>query len=130
MPRSPRAPCCSSSSSKPIEAVEINAGEWYLRAFRDDDRVTDRPALALAGVTDPDHVRRCEQGWADETRFAWAICEPTTGEMLAEIAIEPEDEGRARISGFAREGHDEPLAASRPVVRRFAEGALGFTVLD
>ncbi len=93
--------------------------------------MTDRPALALAGITDPDYARECERGWADETRFAWAICEPTTGEMLAEIAIEPVgDTNDARLTGFAREGHDEPLAMSRAVVRRFAEGALGFTVLD
>ncbi|ORM25988.1 hypothetical protein [Williamsia sp. 1135] len=113
-----------------MEAVEINAGAWYLRALRDDDRVTDRPALALAGVTDPDYVRACERGWDDETRFTWAVCEPTTGEMLAEIAIEPlGDEGEACLTGYAREGYDEPLAAARPVVRRFAEGALGYTIV-
>lgn len=93
--------------------------------------MTDRPALALAGITDPDYVRASEQGWDEETRFAWAVCEPTTGEMLAEIAIEPVgDTNDARLTGVARPGFDGPLAAVRPVVRRFAEGALGFTVID
>jgi hypothetical protein len=96
--------------------------------LRDDDRVSDRPALALAGVTDPDHVRACERGWDEETRFTWAVCEPTTGEMLAEVAIEPQGTGNAaRLTGFARDGYDEPLAAARIVVQRLGDGALGYT---
>jgi hypothetical protein len=90
--------------------------------------VSDRPALALAGVTDPDYVAWCDRGWDEETRFTWAVCEPTTGEMLAEVAIEPLGDGNeARLTGFARDGYDEPLAAARIVVRRFGEGALGYT---
>jgi hypothetical protein len=96
--------------------------------LRDDDRVSDRPALAMAGVSDPDHVRACERGWDEETRFTWAVCEPTTGEMLAEVAIEPVGlSNAATITGFARAGYEEPLAAARTVVRRFGEGALGYT---
>ena len=34
-----------------MEPVEINAGTWYLRALRADDRVDDRPALAELGET-------------------------------------------------------------------------------
>lgn len=85
--------------------------------------------MALAGITDPDYVRSCEKGWADETRFTWAVCEPTTGEMLAEVALEPAgDTYLATLTGFAREGYEVPLEAAKVVVRRFGEGALGFTI--
>jgi hypothetical protein len=32
-----------------MEPVEINAGQWYLRALRADSRINDRPALADLG---------------------------------------------------------------------------------
>ena len=35
-----------------MEPIEINAGAWYLRALRADERVDDRPAL-LAMAQDP-----------------------------------------------------------------------------
>lgn len=93
--------------------------------------MSDRPALALAGVTDPDYVRSCDAGWANETRFTWAVCEPTTGEMLAEVALEPEgDTYLAQLTGFARDGHQLALEAAKTVVRRFGEGALGYTIRD
>jgi len=41
-----------------MEPVEINAGAWYLRALRADDRVDDRPALAELGETDAHYVTR------------------------------------------------------------------------
>src|SRR5699024_8434646 len=76
----------------PMEPVEINAGDWYLRALRADDRIDDRPLLADAGVTDPDHVPRRTRDWAADTRYSWAVCEPTTGELLAEIVLTPDTE--------------------------------------
>lgn len=108
-----------------MEPVEINAGAWYLRALRDDGRVTDRPALTDLGVGDPaNHVVAAQQGWADETRYTWAVCIPTTGELIAEIVVTPDGE----LVGRARSGHEEALVESLPVVRRFAEGALGVTL--
>ena len=72
-----------------MEPVEINNGTWYLRGLRYDDRVDDRPALADLGETDLDYVHDAEDGWADDTRYTWAVCEPTTGELLAEVTLDP-----------------------------------------
>jgi RimJ/RimL family protein N-acetyltransferase len=86
-----------------LDPVEINAGSWYLRALRADDRIDDRPAV-LASCTDPEirrwrhrpppqpaeadaYVRRRAAEWARDERYAWAVCEPTTGEMLGEVEL-------------------------------------------
>jgi len=73
-----------------LEPVEINAGQWYLRGLRADSRVDDRPALAELGVTDPDHVARSAAQWSADTSYLWAVCEVTTGELLAEVTRRPE----------------------------------------
>ncbi len=99
-----------------MEAVEINAGAWYLRALRNDERVSDVPALADLGIDDPAaFVAAADAGWADETRFSWAVCEPTTGELMSLItaaAGEPP-------SGQARKGQQQSLDDALPVVERF-----------
>jgi RimJ/RimL family protein N-acetyltransferase len=90
-----------------MDAVEINAGAWYLRVPRADDRMDDRPAV-LASCTDPEilrwrhrppadpaeadaYIRRRALDWARDERFTWAVCEPTTGEMLGEVSLEHVD---------------------------------------
>jgi len=105
-----------------LEPVEINAGSWYLRSLRDDGRVSDRPALADLEIVEPAaYVVAAQQGWQNETRYTWAVCIPTTGELIAEIVVTPAGE----LIGRARPGHEDALQDSIPVVRRFAEGALG-----
>ncbi|WP_280232555.1 hypothetical protein [Nocardia cyriacigeorgica] len=108
-----------------MEPIEINAGSWYLRALRADERIDDRPALAAGGITDPDHVDRRTAGWAAETEFSWAVCEPTTAEMVAEIVVTPAEDDSADITGWSRPGYGEALDAGLTAVRRFTEGALG-----
>jgi len=39
-----------------VEPIEINAGAWYLRCLRADERVDDRPVL-LTAAADPDTMR-------------------------------------------------------------------------
>lgn len=107
-----------------MEAVEINAGGWYLRALRADDRISDVPALADLGVTDPaGYVARADDGWTHETLLVWAVCIPTTGELVALIGVTGPTSSTT-ISGRARAGYDDALAAAAGPVRRFAEGAL------
>jgi hypothetical protein len=108
-----------------MDPVEINAGTWYLRALRADERIDDRPALADLGETDPDYVTRCTAQWAAESGYSWAVCEPTTGELLAVVTIDP---GSATLSTRARPGHDEAAAVAATAVRRFAAAALNLTV--
>jgi len=106
-----------------MEPVEINAGNWYLRGLRADDRVDDRPALADLGETDAGYVDRCTRDWLTDTRYTWAVCEPTTGELLAEVALRPV----GLIELRARPGHAEAAQTAGDAVRRFATGALGLS---
>ncbi|MGW5570187.1 hypothetical protein ACWEVD_03215 [Nocardia thailandica] len=108
-----------------MEPIEINAGSWYLRALRADERIDDRPALAAGGVTDPDYVADRATQWADESHFSWAVCVPTTAELVAEIGVTPRADGTAAVTGWARPGEDEALAAGLASVHRFVAGALG-----
>ncbi|GAB20759.1 hypothetical protein GOEFS_128_00270 [Gordonia effusa NBRC 100432] len=105
-----------------MEPVEINAGTWYLRALRDDTRVTDVPALTELGITDPTgFVVSAARGWADESRFTWAVCEPTTGELMSLIVVDAEPPA---LTGRARPGQQHTLDDAVPVITRFAVGAL------
>ena len=108
-----------------MQPVEINAGAWYLRAPRDDDLIDDRPALAAMDETDPGYIARCGAQWASDTGYTWAVCEPTTGEMLAEVRLDPL---AATVRTRAREGHADSAAIAEQSVRRFAEAMLGLTV--
>lgn len=108
-----------------MEPVEINAGTWYLRALRADDRIDDRPGLAEMGESDPGYVDRSTAQWADDTGYSWAVCEPTTGELLAEVRIDPK---RAVLTTRARAGHDDAAAAAAQSVRRFAAAALNLVL--
>ena len=101
-----------------MEPVEINAGAWYLRALRADDRIDDRPALAELGERNPAYVDDMLARWADDTGYSWAVCEPTTGELLAEVRLDPRT---AALSTRARPGHDDAAAVAADAVRRFAE---------
>jgi hypothetical protein len=108
-----------------VQPVEINAGAWYLRAPRADDLIDDRPALADLGETDPDYVTVCSARWESDTRYTWAVCEPTTGELLAEVSLDP---AAATLCTRARDGHADAAETAAQSVRRFAAAALGITV--
>jgi hypothetical protein len=105
-----------------MEPVEINAGSWYLRALRADRRVDDRPALAELDEPDPGYVDRRSAQWLDDTYYTWAVCEPTTGELLAEVGLNP---GSGEITTRTRDGYSEAARTAEAAVRRFAAAALG-----
>lgn len=109
-----------------MQPVEINAGAWYLRALRADELMDDRPALADLGEHDPGHVARRGEQWLTDTCYSWAVCEPTTGELLAEVTVDP---AAATLRTRARRGHDDAAAVAADAVRRFATGALGLTLV-
>ncbi len=94
-----------------MEPVEINAGTWYLRAPRADDRIDDRSALAELGETDPGYVARSAAGWEADTGYTWAVCEPTTGELLAEATLDP---ASGAVAIRARTGTPTPPRQPRP----------------
>lgn len=123
-----------------MDPVEINAGAWYLRALRDDERVTDVPALGtlvdadvLGGDPPAEAVVHAADGWRDGSRLTWAVCVPTTGEMVALIVLVPDDTtGTARLvrATTPADGADEALDAGLAAVGRFADGALGLRVVE
>lgn len=100
-----------------MDPVEINAGQWYLRALRADSRIDDRPALADLGITDPEYVAQSAALWSADTSYSWAVCEPTTGELLAEVTL---DTQTGEIATRVRAGHAEAATAAAESVRRFA----------
>ncbi len=101
-----------------MEPVEINAGAWYLRALRADDRIDDRPALAELGETDPGYVQQRAAQWESDSTYSWAVCEPTTGELLAEVTLHPTT---GLIGLRARPGYAEAAQSAGEAVRRFAD---------
>ncbi|MFE4501284.1 hypothetical protein ACFRFQ_15620 [Rhodococcus sp. NPDC056743] len=110
-----------------MDPIEINAGAWYLRALRADERVDDRPALADGGITDPEYVGQRSAQWRENSVYSWAVCQPNTGELLAEVVLTPHAP-TATLDGWARTGHDDALATACAAVARFAEGALDLSV--
>ncbi|MBY4569488.1 hypothetical protein ACN95_05525 [Gordonia sihwensis] len=108
-----------------MEAVEINAGAWYLRALRHDERLSDVPALELLGVGDPvEYIRAADAAWADESRLTWAVCVPTTGELAALIGVD----AAGSVAGLARDGYDAALAAAVDPATRCASALLDVEV--
>lgn len=93
---------------------------------RADARVDDRPTLADLGETDPDYVTKAASGWAEDTRYLWAVCEPTTGEVLAEVTLDPVS---SEIATRSRAGQEEAARTGAEAVSRFAAGALGLTAV-
>jgi hypothetical protein len=63
--------------------------------------------------------------WESDAAYSWAVCEPTTGELLAEIVLDPVT---GTIRSRARSGHGDVAAAAEESVRRFATAALGIAV--
>lgn len=73
--------------------MEINAGAWYLRGVRAD-----------AG-------------------YAWDVCEPITGEAVAQVTLDP-----ATATMSSRGANADATAVAEQAVRRFAAQALGITL--
>lgn len=101
-----------------MDPVEINAGNWYLRALRADQRMDDRPSLADLGETDADLVEKRESQWYSDALYSWAVCEPTTGELVAEVTLDPAE---GTIATRARAGHGDAAAVGAEAVGRFAK---------
>jgi hypothetical protein len=108
-----------------VEPVEINAGAWYLRGLRADDRIDDRSALAEMGEADAGYVQKRSADWESDTAYSWAVCEPTTGELLAEVVLYPTT---GTIGLRARPGHADAAQAAGDAVRRFAMAMLRLTI--
>jgi len=81
--------------------------------------------LAELGEIDPDYITGRAEQWESDTGYTWAMCEPTTGELLAEVTV---DAIAGTLTTRARPGHDAAVMAAADAVRRFATAALGLTL--
>jgi RimJ/RimL family protein N-acetyltransferase len=116
-----------------VEPVEINAGEVYLRALREDDRVDDVPALVAAGVApDPGsasaHVRRRAEQWIAGQCCSWAVCEAVTGDVVGEVALDDLSHDRATATYWTFPGLPDGDAVA--VVALGAAVRFGFHGID
>jgi RimJ/RimL family protein N-acetyltransferase len=99
----------------PVDPVEITAGRLHLRAWRPGDeavlvelfgdpetqRWTSRPLPYLIEHATEQVQRRAPAGWADGTRFSWAVCDSTTAEVLADLVLFPGADRGIWVVGFA-----------------------------
>ena len=108
-----------------MDVEEINNGEWYLRALRCDDRVDDRDALADLGETDLDYIDQAADDWQSDTRYTWAVCVPSTGEMIAEVSLDPKT---AFMESRGRPGFEDAAAMAEDTVRNYASEILNLRV--
>ncbi|WP_439661699.1 GNAT family N-acetyltransferase [Lentzea sp. HUAS TT2] len=128
-----------------MEPVEINAGEYYLRAFRSDNRIDDVPALAAA-FADPETKRYMPRltaddapsaetlvllltdGWEKDYRWSWAVCDAVTAEVMAGIVIHDVDLrlGAAEVMCWSQPEHRGKgvLAAALNSVLGWVYGAM------
>jgi hypothetical protein len=65
------------------------------------------------------------RGVACDAGYAWDVCEPITGEAVAKLTL---DQDTATLSPVG--DNADAIAVAEEAVRRFAEGALGITLLD
>jgi len=107
-----------------VEPVEINAGEHYLRAFRNDDRVNDVPALVEI-YADPETKRYMTRlnvanapsaemfillmsnGWEKDYRWSWAVCDAVTADLVAGVVLHNIDRklGSAEVTCWTHPAH-------------------------
>ncbi|MDX8032558.1 GNAT family protein [Lentzea sp. BCCO 10_0856] len=128
-----------------MEPVEINTGEYYLRAFRHDDRISDVQAIIEAfadeetrrylGRMGIDGAGAAElflnfltSGWKNDYRWSWAVCDATTAEVLAGVAFRDIDvqAGLAEIMCWTQPKHRGKgvLTAALNSVLGWAYGAM------
>lgn len=134
-----------------MEPIEINAGAYYLRQFRADDRLDDRPALVEA-FADPvmrtfvpqhsvdnlvqagDYIAARADGWEADDRCTWAIAEPTTGRLLGEVGLKNLAAGNgvaeAAIWVHPSARRQGVAAVALDAVVRFGFGALDLERVD
>ncbi|NUT98012.1 MAG: GNAT family N-acetyltransferase [Saccharothrix sp.] len=77
-----------------MEPVEINAGEYYLRQLRVDDRIDDRPALSRFPTPElaREHIERRANEWETDAGCSWAVCEQLSNTAVGEVAVSADGE--------------------------------------
>jgi RimJ/RimL family protein N-acetyltransferase len=134
-----------------VEPVEINAGGYYLRMLRADDRIDDRPVV-LAAYGDPDTARWIpeyqvrtldeatsyivmrEREWHEGNRCSWAVADQQTGQMLGEIGLKNVnfERGDAAVACWTHPRHRRQGVAAHAVrvALRFGFSELGLRRIE
>ncbi|MFD9698967.1 GNAT family N-acetyltransferase [Lentzea sp. NPDC059081] len=123
-----------------MEPVEINAGEYYLRAFRNDDRISDVAALVEIHA-DPSTARYMNRmiisgppaaemfiqfmtmGWEKGYRFSWAVCDAVSGDLVAGLIFHNIDR---HLSSAEVTCWTHPAHRGKGVLPRALDAALGW----
>lgn len=134
-----------------MEPVEINAGTYYLRQLRADDRVDDRHALVDAFADAamrrylPQHrldtldlatayIADRSADWLNGSHCAWAIANPTTGQLLGEVGLKDlssaHDHGEVAVWVHPDARHHGVATVAVSTAVRFGFGALGLELID
>lgn len=130
-----------------MEPSEINGGRFYIRPLHDDDRIDDRPALAVVfgREVEADFVRRAHRDWLDDKVYRWASCEQTCIDMAALITLVRHGDNTCTVTGqpagdpdqlvpnpddLERKTYRDAADEAVEVVKRWADGVLGLTASD
>ncbi|MQA61702.1 MAG: GNAT family N-acetyltransferase [Actinophytocola sp.] len=134
-----------------MEPVEINAGTYYLRQLRADDRIDDRHALVDAFADAamrrylPQHrldtldlaaayIADRSADWLNGSHCAWAIANPTTGQLLGEVGLKDlgaaHDYGAVAVWVHPDARHQGVATVAVDTAIRFGFGALGLDRVD
>lgn len=105
-----------------MEPVEINAGGYYLRALRNDERVSDVSALehimGLCEAAAAERITELNGQWASGTHLSWAVCEQTDPACLAVILADVSTH-KVVIDAYPGVVPDARYASPLAAVRRF-----------
>lgn len=134
-----------------MEPIEINAGTFYLRALRADDRLDDRPSIVRA-FSDPEFLRwspevqsmtldeagayvtRRADAWAADECCSWAVADPLSGDLLGEVGVRELDfddgTGRAFCWTMPESRGRRVASTGLNAALRFAFDGLGLSEVD
>lgn len=115
-----------------MTVVDINAGEYYLRPLRRDDRIDDQPELAALAKIYPDAqdmlclasevaLRDLDERDEDPVDLFWAVCEQTEPILRALIHVTTKNPSSL---GVFSEFDDEDFSGPVNAVLRYCNGAL------
>ena len=106
-----------------MEPIEVNAGGFYLRALRVDERIDDTAAACEILGLDPEQalarIDEFARGWAEETELSWAVCEQTDVTCLAIITYDVGEDDLTLTASPDRTEPGEEFAGPFAAIERF-----------
>lgn len=103
--------------------LDLNAGRFYLRQLRHDDRVDDGPALREMFDTDEfgeDFGKRffaqVEKDWEEDQAYRWAVSEQTLIDLVALAVVKRDEHGEPKVEIIPRGDEDRVLPGDDKVL--------------